>query len=317
MKKTAIAIALALAFLFSMLAGTLSVNLSKANPSQPAEIPPIVSVPEIQINAEIARTNGTLWAKVDATYSMNTIHSFGDTFQAPNYGFGLYVDPSPYVTFTVAYDRLDAQYPVPLGATNISIKINDSELDWAPTNRTFHLFNANLPELHWKITPVPSNFLIAAHCEQSAPTTVSAYSYLGKNAYLFPLGARYGLQEVISYAYNEYPWFGDSSVAKIGIQLEPTFNNIHAYSIDGFGKLKPLNYTISTGNSAEKIELTVSGETPASYETTSPYGIVLVFDDSSHTSEPFPTVTVAAVSAAVVGVVVAAGLLVYFKKHQR
>jgi len=312
MKKTAVAPALIFT-LFILSCGVQAVNVAKANPGIATQFAPIVSMPEMQVNATISRVNGVLQAKVDAAYPMNTIYAFGESYQAPNYGFGLMYGPDE-VTVTVAYDRLDTQYPVPLNATNISVKMDGAELDWIPTKRIYHLFDANLPELHWNLSPVPRSFLITTHYEHPVPTTEQTYAYLGKSAFLFPLGQRYGLQEVISYAYNEYPWFGNST-AQFNIQIEPTFTNIHAYSIDGFGTLKPLNYSISTENAAERIELVVSGEIPTSYETTPPYGIVVVFDEATETSEPFPTTWIVASVATVA--VVGVGLLVYFVKVKK
>lgn len=312
MKRTALAVTLISALLISLV-GVQAVKVAKANPGPATQIAPIVSVPEMQVNATISRVNGTLWAKVDAAYSMNTIYAFGDKYQTQNYGFGLMYGPTE-ITVIVAYDRLDAHYPVPLNATSISIKMDSAELDWAYRDRSlFHLFDANLPELHWKISPVARHFSITAHYEHPVPTTDQTYAYLGKYAFLFPLGSRYGLEEVIDYAYNDHPWFGNNSTAQFNIQVESSFTNIHAYSIDGYGTLKPLNYTISKENAAERIELTVSEETPTSHETTSSFGVAIVFDEAIETSKPFPILTIVAI--AILIVVAGVGLLVYFKKR--
>jgi hypothetical protein len=316
MKRTALALTLISALLLSAVAEMSFMKVAKANPGPATQIAPIVSVPEMQVNATISRVNGTLWAKVDAAYQMDTVYAFGDTYQAENYGFGLLVNPSPFITVTVAYDRLDAQFPVPLNTTNVSVKMDGQELDWAPTNRTYHLFDADLPELHWKISPVPSDFSITAHYEHPIPIITQTHADLGSYALLFPLGSRYGLQEIIDYAYNEYPWFGNSTAAQISIRTEPILTSIRAYSMDGFGTLKPLDYTVSKENAAGKIDLVVSGEIPDSdlQNTTRPFGVVVVFDEATDTSEPFPTTwLIAAAAVAAVG----AALLVYLKKRGR
>jgi hypothetical protein len=189
--------------------------------------------------------------------------------------------------------------------------MDDAELNFGFDKRFYHLFDANLPELNWTISPVPHDFIVTVHYEHPVPTTGTDYTHLGKYAFLFPLGARYGLEE-IGYAYNEYPWFGNSTL-QFTIQSEPIFTNMNAYSIDGFGTLTPLNYSVSTENAAERIELKVAGETPTSYETTPPYGVVVVFDETTETSEPFPTTLVIASGTTVT--VVGAGLLIYFRKR--
>jgi len=277
MKQPALTAIVILALLSAIVAGLQAVNLSIANPGPATQIAPVVKVSEIQINAKISQSNETLWAIVDRTDLTNTVYGFGDQYQTENYGMGLLHGPEK-VTVTVAYDRLDAQYPVPVNATNIHLTLNNTEIEWAFTKRTFHLFDTYLPELHWKILSVPESFLIHAHYEHPVLTTDKTYAYLGEYAFLIPLGQRYGLQEVVSYAYSEYPWFTNSSIAKISIEVDSDFTNMHVYSIDGFGTLTLLNYTDALQGLTRTVSFTVSGQRPASYETTVPYGVVVVFD---------------------------------------
>jgi hypothetical protein len=95
MKRTASLLTLVLALLTSAVAWVPVVEVARANPGPATQIPPIVNVPEIQVNATISRVNGTLWARVDAEYSTKTVRAFGGKFQTPNYGFGLVTNPSP------------------------------------------------------------------------------------------------------------------------------------------------------------------------------------------------------------------------------
>jgi hypothetical protein len=111
------------------------------------------------VTASIVRVNGELWAKVHAEYQMNTTHALGDSYLVQNWGYAALIDP--YVTVTVAYDRLDTKYPVPLDATNISLKMDRAELKYTLTEKTYRLVDDNLPELHWRISPVPGDFSVA------------------------------------------------------------------------------------------------------------------------------------------------------------
>ena len=45
------------------------INFASANPSIPPVTPPIVSVSNMQTNAEIFNVNGQLWATVDIDYN--------------------------------------------------------------------------------------------------------------------------------------------------------------------------------------------------------------------------------------------------------
>jgi hypothetical protein len=208
---------LAFLLVFSGLVGALHVDVAEANSGPVTQIPPVVSMPEMEVTASVSRVNGELWAIADAEYEMDIVHAFGDSFLTENWGTGLVADPSPFVTMEVVYDRLDVQYPVPSGATDVSVKIDDADVNCTRTERRFHLFYADLPKLHWRISSVPSSFSITAIYEHEVSTTSETYAYLGKYAFVIPLGSRYGLQEIIDYSFNEYPWFGNTITAQIKV----------------------------------------------------------------------------------------------------
>ena len=283
-----------------------SVNVVKANPMY-TEIPPMVSMPEMNVNATISRVNGLLWAKIDAEYQMHTVYGFGDSYLAQNRGMGLVVDPSPYVTVTVTQDTLEAHYPIPSNATNISVKINDEETDWQQDKGRFHLFDANLPQINWTVSPVPQDFNVTVHYEQPISKTSEAYGYLGDYAFTLPLYGRYGCS-IISYPL--YDWSGDP-VIKYNIQIESAFPKIAAYSIDNRGTLIPLNYTTSTENGVEKMDIAVS---QGAEKTTVIQGGVAVFNSPIDETERFPPVFVVAAIGAVVAVI-AVGLVVFLRKR--
>jgi hypothetical protein len=315
MKRTALALSLILALVISTVAGTQLFKVTKANPGIPSEIPPIVAVPEMYVNATISRVNGTLWARVDAAYPTETIYAFGDSYRVSTEAF--WPDYPPVeVTITVAYDRIDAYYPIPLNATNISLKMDGAELDWAYRARDFfHLFDIDLPELKWTISPVPTNFSLTAHYEHPVPATGTTYAYLGNYAFLFAFGSRYGLDS-IAHEYPGYSWSGwvkdGSPVVHFNIEMEPILANISAYAIDNRGTLTQLNHTISTEKSTERLEFTISR---GAGETAFPFGVVVVFDEAAETSEPFLATLVAASALSVAAV--STGLFVYFRKRNR
>jgi hypothetical protein len=96
--------------------------------------------------------------------------------------------------------------------------------------------------------------------------------------------------------------------------MDSDFVNITAYSIDGFGALKPISYNRTTTN-AKEIAFTVSGENSQSSETTIPYGVVVIFDAPPETSEPLPTTLI--VTSIATAAVISLGLIVYLKKRNR
>jgi hypothetical protein len=248
------------------------------------------------VSVTVSDNNGVFYAEVDSTYQTETVYKIGDTF-APG--------------IKIAFDRIDAYYPVPLNATNISVEANGSSQNWTyrPTGFT-HLFGVNLPLINWTLTPVPENFTLTTHYQNRIPRTDSTYAYLGEYALLIPLESRYGLDS-ISGNYSGYRWFGGFSEnvnAQFDIKMQSSFSNIHAYSISNLGTLTPLDITASN---EKELQL----ELPKS--DLFPFGVVLTFDNNSSNPQPFPVETaIAIVSIGAVIIILLVGLLL-FRRHRK
>jgi hypothetical protein len=282
-----------------------TVNTAKAYPTY--GIPPKVNVPETNINATIFRVDEALWVKIDAEYKMHTVYALGDSYIAENTGMGLIADPSPYVTVIVTQDTLEAHYPIPFNTTHISVWLNGEEVESQIDSRGyFHIFDTNLQEINWTVSPVPRDFVVAIHYELPISKTSPTYTYLGDYAFTLPLFGRYGCSNI---SYPLYSWYGYSP-NKYSIQIESDLTELQAYSIDTRGTLTPLNNTLIDGK-AGRMTIAFSREE----KSPSVHGAVVVFNVPEEETLPFPTVPVAAVSVAVVALVVA-GLLVYHKKHK-
>ncbi len=134
-----------------------------------------------------------------------------------------------------------------------------------------HLFDSDLPNINWSISPVPQTFLLSTHYEFNIPKTTQAYEYLGTYACLIPIKSRYGL-DTISGNYSGYSWVGWStnSSAHVRIKIDPSLSNTQLYSINNLGTLTELNFQLSNDNVVEtQVQLTGS---------TRPFGLVLTFD---------------------------------------
>jgi hypothetical protein len=290
MKKKTITIILSVLLLVSL---QVSVDgLAKAQHSIPGEIPVVVTVPKMMVSATVSDNSGVFFAEVDSTYQTETVYKIGDTF-APG--------------IKIAFDRIDAYYPVPLNATNISVEANGSSRDWTyrPTGFT-HLFDVNLPLINWTLTPVPENFTLTTHYQNQIPRTDSTYAYLGKYALLIPLESRYGLDD-ISGNYSGYSWFGFSGNvnAQFDIKMQSRLSNIHAYSISNLGTLTPID--VNALNEKE-----MQFELPKS--DLFPFGVVITFDENSSNLQPFAVEAAIAIGAVIVILLV--GFLL-FSRHRR
>ncbi len=304
-QRKKLVLALGMILLFTM--ELQVVNVANANPVY-TEIPPKVNVPEMTVNATVSRVNGALWVKINAEYIMDTIYAFGDSYLAENTGMGLIADQSPYVTVTVTQDTLEAHYPIPFNATNTSVKIDGAEVEWQQDAKGyFHLFDANLQEINWTISPVPHNFFVTVHYEHPISKTSEVYAYLGEYAFTLPLYGRYGCSNI---SYPLYSWYGYPPI-KFNIQIESNFNELQAYSIDTRGTLTPINHASSISSAAGLMEISFSREEESPFI----HGAVVIFNAVAEEDAPFAVVSIAIAAVATV-VLVAAGLLVYFKKRK-
>ncbi len=294
MRKTALTIALILTISFQL--ALLSV-VTANSPSIPPDIPVIVTVPDIQINAEILQSD-EVYAKVDSIYQTATVYKFGDTY---NNG-----------TIRIAFNRIDAYYPIPVGSRNFQVQIDGQDLNWTNRDRVFsHLFDSDLPNINWSISPVPQTFLLSTHYESNVSKTIQTYAYLGTYAFVIPLESRYGL-DTISGNYSGYSWVGWStnSSAQVKIKIDPSFSNAHLYSINNLGTLTELNFQLSKENIAQT-QVQLAG-------STRPFGLVLTFDKSeqSQFQPEFPVVIASVIIVSLVVLLAVALLMLSFRRHR-
>ena len=162
--------------------------------------------------------------------------------------------------------------PYLLTCENLQVQLDGQDLNWTYKYRGFtHLFDFDLPNINWSISPVPQTFLLSTHYEFTVPKTTQANAYLGTYAFLIPIQSRYGLDS-ISGNYSGYSWVGWStnSTAHVRIKIDSTLSNAHLYSINNLGTLTELNFQLSNDNIAgTQMQLTAE----------SSFGLVLIFDN--------------------------------------
>jgi hypothetical protein len=280
--------ALALAFVLGLLMifqFTFSNSTTANSPSIPPDIPVVVTVPDMQINAEISEIDGEFRANVNSTYQTLTVYKYGDSY---NNG-----------SIRIAFNRIDAYYPIPIGSKNVQVQMDGQDLNWTYKYRGFtHLFDFDLPNINWSISPVPQTFLLSTHYEFTVPKTTQANAYLGTYAFLIPIESRYGLDS-ISGNYSGYSWVGWStnSSADVRIKIDSSLSNAHLYSINNLGTLTELNFQLSNDNIAEtQMRLTSSAR---------PFGLVLTFDNLQGSS----TMPSAILSYIAITIIVGLGVL--------
>ena len=273
-------------------------NIFSVQANLTSSIPPKVTAPKMNVNATVVQVNDNFQVNVDAEYQMHTVYGLGDSYVTQNWGFGLTIDPSPYVTVTVTQDTLEAHYPIPSNASNISVKINGQETEWRYDKGTFHLFGTNIPQINWTISHVPRDFNVRIHYEEPISRTIENYEYLGDYAFTLPLYGRYGCSLL---SYPLYDWVGYPPT-EYNIQIQSTTPNITIYSINNRGTLNELNTTSLDGT----VKATFTHE---SGEPTVAQGGVAFFNTPAKEKTTFPTITVIIASILIMAIVV----FVYFK----
>lgn len=283
-----------------------SINIAYGYPT--VEVPPKVKVTETIVNASISRADGKLWAKIDAEYKVQAIYAYGDSYLTENYGMGLVLYPdSPYLQATVTQDILEFHYPVPSDSATISVWVDGQEINvQQDAHGYYHIFDADLTEINWTISPVPKNFTVKVHYEQPVSETTATYAYLGDYALTLPLYGRLGCSNI---SYPLYSWYGYPS-NNYSIQIEPCLPTLHVYLIDSQGVLTSLNRTAFISEENGKWFAAFTTE-----EATSVHGAVAVFNAPSEENWSSQTMPVL-VTSALLFAALSVATLIYLAKFR-
>jgi hypothetical protein len=239
--------------LFSALTGTQFVQLATANPI------PVYSftMPEEYINYTVCQVNGSLWAKVDGTYPLNKISV---ECQAQSGA----VDNT---WFTFEGDTLPMVYPTPPGTINISVKVDETELEWRNYTQTVpeavhYTAIGDWPMISCVIHPVLDQFTLKIHYEH--PIMLINGSYM----FLYDLN----ISPYLS------PW-SNKSAAHFNIQFETDITDLQACNIATDGTMKTAEYTATKEDTTETVSLQVVSE----YSKPLPGDLLISFKENKET----------------------------------
>lgn len=212
LKRIVSGIMLTLMLVGSTLVGLRSVTLVAANP-----IPvPTLIMPEEYINATMSLVDGELLAKVNGTY--------------------------PF--YNVYYDTVRMDYPLPPNPTNISVRMNETSLDWTYDNITYPTVIGDWPMINWTISPVPHYFVMKTSYEHPIPVVN------GSRTFLYAMGTGRFLTT-----------YAKETTAYVNIRMEINYTNLDVYTIghmNGTWTWKPANYTVIQEDTTNIIALNVT-----------------------------------------------------------
>ena len=209
---------------------------------------------------------------------------------------------------------MEAHYPYPLNAKNLTVSVNNENKEWQVDNKGFcHIFDSNLKEINWTIEPVTKAFSIRVHYEQPIPKTSANTQYLGEYALIFPLILRYGSTDP---PYPLYSWFSyRTTTSSFTIHTNNLAKQATAYSIDTQGSLTPIDPT-SKLSSSMQLKIQNNNE-----QKSFPYGLVLTINPSnsysnadSYTSD---SLDLTVIIIAILTVACFAAALLLFRRHRK
>ena len=257
-KKIVLAATFISVLLFSAIVG---VQFFRSVAANPLPVPPL-KMPEEYIDVTISLSNGTLWAKVDGTYPL---YKFDIGDQDPRILIN-------YTEFAFVADYQNILYPVPPNTTNISAKMNETELSWTNATETHpevihSTAIGDWPYITWGISPIPDHLVIKTHYDHPIPTKNGNYTFL------YPL---------ILWTYLN-PWC-NKSTAYFNVRMEINCANLNLYTVGSNGIWNPVDYTITKENTAEIITFKIVSE----WSKPLPGDLVITLKDPEPETPEFP-----------------------------
>ena len=198
----------------------------------------LLEMPEEYIDYVICWVNGTLWAKMDGTY--------------PIYVFNIdHQDQVPLnnsTGFTFSGDTLPMVYPTPPGTTNISLKMDEKELQWSNYTQiyphsTHYTALGNWTMISSTIDPILDYFTLKIHYEHPIMRQNGSFTFL------YDLN----ISPYLS------PW-GNKSTAYFKIRFETDITDPQATTISTDGTMKSVEYKITKEDTTETVSLQVVSE---------------------------------------------------------
>jgi len=237
-------------------AGLQFLPFAAANPTSAYSL----EMPEEYIDYTISRVNGSLWAKVDGTYPLtkSTIECEDQSLSASG------------TWFTFTGDTLPMLYPTPPGTTNISMKVDETELEWGNYTQSFpsethYTAIGDWTMINCTIHPVLDQFTLKIHYEHPILLINGSYTFL------YDLN----ISPYLS------PW-SNKSTAHFNIKFETDITDLQARTMATDGTLNPVVYTVTREAEAETVSLQVVSE----YIKPLPGDLLISFHEDRESGQP-------------------------------
>jgi hypothetical protein len=198
--------------------------------------PPIIAMPEEYINYTITSVNGSLWAKIDGTYPLHILFGPEQEYILDNASYAVVSGPLALV------------YPTPPNTTNITVKINETELSWSNYTEIYpealhHTALGDWSMINCTIYSISEYFTLKIHYEHPIMLINGSYTFL------YDLN----ISPYLS------PW-STKSTAYFTTRMETNYTSLYVNAIATDETLTPINYTTTRDSIAETITFEIVSE---------------------------------------------------------
>jgi hypothetical protein len=208
-------------------------------------------MPEEYINYTVCLVNGSLWAKVDGTYPLNKVNVECQEGMDNSW-------------FTFSGDTLSLVYPTPPGPTAISLKMDETELEWGNYTQTVpeavhYTAIGDWPMISCMVEPVLDQFTLKIHYEHPIMQNNGSYTFL--------------------YDLNISPYLSASSnmsTAHFTLRFETDITDLQVNTIAIDGTMNPVEYTTTKDGHVETVSLQVVSE----YSKALPGDLLIKFSEN-------------------------------------
>jgi hypothetical protein len=160
-------------------------------------------------------------------------------------------------------------YPTPPGTTNITIKVDDTQLSWSNYTELIpeavhYTVIGNWPMIACEVSPVLDYFVLKIHYEHPIMDQNDSY------VFLYDLN----ISPYLS------PW-SNKSTAHFNVKFETGVTDLKATTVATDGTTKPADYTITNERTTQTITLQVTSE----YAKPLPGDLLISFQENKETPQ--------------------------------
>lgn len=255
---------------------TLTPTPTPSPSSSPSQELPTFTMPKEYLNYTIVTREGAPWALIDGTYPIYLVNA----------------DQMPPISMV---------YPTPPGTTNITIKLNETFLNWSNFTEQYpdalhHTAIGDWPMIEVNFSPSDS-FVLSIHYEHPIMKDNGSYQFL--------------------YDLNISPYLSASSptsTAYFNIKIDESYSNLKVFTVPSDTIRNLVEYVSQGQGTLREVTFAVTSE----YAKALPGDVIVTFEDAAaeNHNSPDPTIVAAIIIALIISVTTILVLVLFARKKR-